>query len=423
MESANKTANEKQNENIHQQTENQTDEEVEQFLSFLGLKDELYHIFLSKEINSLEKLFNLENYEFNKTVLDEKKRKLISKNLSHIMNGIRSYYHENKDNLIKPSFLQIIRENFYDIDGTSLTKDLLIHSFKLKSMPHNSLPKHLKNENLKPENIFASFLQNKNIAFLKSLDGFKNLKHLYLSDNKIQKLENLNFPNLSILEMSNNYIRRIENLENLFFLQSLNLEKNFISKLENLNENINLETIILNKQILTKNQTFEIIPEGINPRNKITDLQLENCNMYDPSKLLLFPNIKSMKLANNRIFDLNTLLESYKSMQNLNYLTIKNNPFTEINKNYRDYIIIRCGSLEEIDGKTVTQNEKQYVNSLYIRKMLSSRKQTKTKSEEKLKVKPRVKSTSNITRGETLSYLKIKKIMAEETKFFNPLSN
>ena len=423
MEKENKALNIKENENIHQQTENQREEEVEQFLSYLGLREDLFQIFMSKEINSLEKLLNLENYEFNKIILDDKKKNLISKNLEYVMAGIKYHYIENKEKDCKPSFLKIIREIFYDLDGTYITKDLVIHSFKLKSMPNISLPKHLKNENIKPENIFASFLHNKNIGYLKFSGGFNNLRHLYLCNNKIQKLENLNFPNLSILELSNNFIRKIENLESLSDLKTLNLEKNFISKLENLNYNINLETLILSKQILTKNQNFEINPEGINPTNKIVDFQLENCNLYDPCNLILFAKIKSLKISNNRIFDLNVLLESLKSMENINILAIKNNPFTEINKNYRDYIIIRCNSLEEIDDKTVTQNEKQYVNSLYVRKMKSSRKKTKTKSEEKLNYKPRVKSTSNFSRGETLSYLKIKKIMAEETKHFNPLSN
>ena len=65
MEKENKTLNVKENENIHQQTESQSEEEVEQFLSYLGLRDDLFQIFMVKEINSLEKLLNLENYEFN----------------------------------------------------------------------------------------------------------------------------------------------------------------------------------------------------------------------------------------------------------------------------------------------------------------------------------------------------------------------
>ena len=131
MEKENKTLNVKENENIHQQTESQSEEEVEQFLSYLGLRDDLFQIFMVKEINSLEKLLNLENYEFNKMILDDKKKNLILYNLEYVMAGIKSHYKENKEKVSKPSFLQIIRENFYDLDGTSITKDLLIHSFKL----------------------------------------------------------------------------------------------------------------------------------------------------------------------------------------------------------------------------------------------------------------------------------------------------
>lgn len=415
--------NEKDNEDIHKQTENDTEEEVEQFLSFLGLRDELYHIFISKDINSTEKLFDLDNYEISKTLLDDKKKNLIGLNLKFVMDSIKQYYTPYNSSDKKPSFLSIIREVFYDLDGIHLSKEILINSFKLKSMPNNTLPKHLKHENIKPDKIFASFLQNRNIAFITHLDGFINLKHLYLNNNKIQKIENLNFPSLTILELSHNYIRKIENLDDLVLLQTLNLEKNFISQLENISQNINLDSINLNRQILTKNQIMEINPEGIYTKNIITNLFLEDCNLYDASQLIFFPHLKNLQLANNRIFDLNIFLQCLKPMDNLINLTIKNNPLTELNKHYKDYILIRCGSLEEIDGKTITQNEKQYVNSLYVRKMITKKNSAKNvkENENKYKSKPRVKSTSNLIREESgsLSFLKVKKIAAEGKKHLN----
>jgi len=103
-------------------------------------------------------------------------------------------------------------------------------------------------------------------------------------------------------------------------------------------------------------------------------------------------------------------------MEKLIILFVKNNPFTFTNKNFKDLILIKCSSIEEINGKTVTENEKQFVNSLYIRKMISH----KNNSKEKVKTTRFVKSSNNITRDETSSLLKIKKLFSEEAKLFFP---
>jgi hypothetical protein len=358
---------------------------------------ELLKVFLSKGLNSIEKLMQLEKFSFSKNIFPDQKKEIIITNISYIFDKIKSYYNndhqelqeeedalslsqqDQKDQIensnfenAKPSFLTIIKETMYDLRGITLTKEILMQSFKLKNKPSSYLPKDFKDENITADKLYASFLQDRKIAFIDNLEGFKNLRHLYLNNNKLQTITRLNFPNLIIFELSNNFIRKIENLDLLKNLENLNLEKNCVSKLENIKENIYLDTINLNKQALTKFQKFEIDEETINPDNRIKSLLLENVNFEDPSKLVIFPYLKKLKINNNKIYDLTLLVEGLKPMIDLETLYVANNPFTETTKSFRDVLVIRCPNIVELDDKTVTNNEKLYVNSLYARKFKSS---------------------------------------------------
>lgn len=373
-----------------------SEEELEQFLCLLGMQD-LLRVFLSKGLNSIEKLTQLEKFGFSKNVLPDQKKEIIICNINYIFDKINSYYnneyqesqleedvlslsHQEKKEETenskfeseKPSFLTIIKQTIYDFKGITLTKEILMQSFKLKNKPSNYLPKDFKDENITADKLYASFLQDKKICFIDNLEGFRNLRHLYLNNNKLQILTRLNFPNLMIFELSNNFIRKIENLDLLINLEVLNLEKNCISKLENIQENLYLDTINLNKQALTKFQNFEIDQATINLDNRIKNLLLENNNFEDASKLVIFPYLKKLKVNNNKIYDLTFLIEGLKPMIDLEVLFVASNPFTETTKSYRDVIVIRCPNILELDDKTVTNNEKLYVNSLYARKFKSS---------------------------------------------------
>jgi len=58
-------------------------------------------------------------------------------------------------------------------------------------------------------------------------DGLVNLKKLFLSANKIKKMQGFdNLPSLEVLDLGDNKIRKIESLENLGGLRELHLAKN-----------------------------------------------------------------------------------------------------------------------------------------------------------------------------------------------------
>jgi len=68
-----------------------------------------------------------------------------------------------------------------------------------------------------------------------SLDGLVSLKKIFLSANKIKKMQGLNnLITLEVLDLGDNRIRKIENIENLVNLKELHLAKNKIQVIENI---------------------------------------------------------------------------------------------------------------------------------------------------------------------------------------------
>lgn len=79
-----------------------------------------------------------------------------------------------------------------------------------------------------------------------SLDGLVNLKKIYLSANKIKKMQGLEkLVNLEVLDIGDNRIRQIEGIETLTGLKELHLAKNKIQKIENIGHLKNLYMLTL----------------------------------------------------------------------------------------------------------------------------------------------------------------------------------
>ena len=361
------------------------EEELEQILIYLGLRDELYQNFLSRGLNTIEKLIEIDNYNLNKNILSESKKILILKNVSLIFEKINFIFNneENEENSTEVLIIDIIRDTHYFIEGIKLTKDILIKGFKVKSKPNSCLPIHFQEKNISSEIISASVLSSKKIIAFQQLEGFNNLMYLYLQDNKIQKIEELNFVNLIYLDLSNNLIRKIENLENLKKLEYLNLEKNCISVIENLNFNNQLEYLNISKQYLTRKQNIFILENFVSEENKISTILLDLNNIYDISSLGILVFLKKLSLNDNKIYEFNLILDVLKNIKNLEYLTVYKNPFIEKLKNYRDILVLQNKNLQDLDEKIVTENERNYVTSLYHLKYGKNKKNKTNEDKDK----------------------------------------
>ena len=236
-------------------------------------------------------------------------------------------------------------------------------------------------QNLKPSSLYSANLQKFKITRLpkEKIDGFINLKNLYLDGNKIQEIKGLYFPNLEELNLSDNYIRKIENLEGLPKLKILNLSYNNIHILENTQKNIYLENINLSNQYIPNFIVFIIKPNSL--QNSIKIINLENVNLFNIS-LPFLPFLQEINVKNNQINEMMEVLSIVKNSPYLRKINCLGNPFIVDNKaNYRNFIIIAGKNLEEIDEKEVKENEKIYVNHLYNRKFGKHKIKSKGKNE------------------------------------------
>ena len=117
-----------------------------------------------------------------------------------------------------------------------------------------------------------------------------------------------------------------------------------------------------------KNKEFLIDESTLPYDNLVQTLNLEEVQVNDPRNLKVFKNTVILKLKNNRIEELNYVLEAIKEMPLLENLNILNNPLKESFKNSRDIIIICGQNLKEINEKSVTNNERSFLNNFFSRK-------------------------------------------------------
>jgi hypothetical protein len=108
-------------------------------------------------------------------------------------------------------------------------------------------------------NIQQLYLGCNQIDHLSSQIGsLTNLRVLDLSDNRIQKIENLNrLTNLRVLNLKCNHITVMEGMENLSNLEELNLNINQIKKIEGLENQINLRDLALGRNRIERIESLD----------------------------------------------------------------------------------------------------------------------------------------------------------------------
>jgi len=175
-------------------------------------------------------------------------------------------------------------------------------------------------------------LKNKNnalnLANLKLMvipESIKNcfwIEELYLNDNEITKIENLeNLSNLKVLYLNNNFIVKIENLNSLNKLGGLYLNQNNITKIENLASLINLKELYLNGNQITK-------IENLNYLDRLSSLSISNNKIetFDTDIQIQLPNIEELKLDFNYISDISGI----EALKKLKEISLNANKITSV---------------------------------------------------------------------------------------------
>ena len=355
---------------------------LELFLCLTKTYNDFFPFYKRQGVSTLEQAISFKNYtsknsKGHSNVNLDKEKEFIQFNFRNIRTEIKKF----------DKYQQIIYllQTPLKFDGNEIELDsqLILKSFiNGTSTPNFCKMNKFQTQNLKPSSLYSANLQKFKITKLprNKIDGFTNLKSLYLDNNKIKEIKGLFFPNLEELNLSDNYIRKIENLEGLPKLKILNLSYNNIHILENIQKNIYLENINLSNQYIPNFILFVINQNSI-ANNPIKILNLENVNLTSIT-IPFYPYLQEINVKNNQINEMMEILSIVKNSPYLRKINCLGNPFISDNKtNYRNFIIIAGRNLEEIDEKEVNENEKIYVNQLYNRKFGKHKIKAKGKNE------------------------------------------
>ena len=205
-------------------------------------------------------------------------------------------------------------------------------------------------------NIFKSFSIFGKLPYLVEL----NLNYNLFTEIFPKKAKIINgsgifgLPNLESLELAGNQISNLNGIQFFKKLKILILRENSLSKIDCIN---NMEYLTFLDVSFNKLRNCDRSSIGMLPSLQVflcDNNYLKNINGFDK-----FYSIQSLSFENNKIPDYNSL-EKLSTLENLKDLAIGNNPVTK-SINYRNSIIRMFPNLLKLDGKTITNEEKEMI--------------------------------------------------------------
>ena len=94
---------------------------------------------------------------------------------------------------------------------------------------------------------------------------------------------------------------------------------------------------------------------------------MDECNIVSVEPLCFLDKVKTLRLRKNKIESIEELEKMLMCMKQLETMEILDNPLTA-KKKYRDHIVVAAGSLATLDGKKVTQQERDFILALKHKK-------------------------------------------------------
>lgn len=96
---------------------------------------------------------------------------------------------------------------------------------------------------------------------------------------------------------------------------------------------------------------------------------MDECNIVTVNSLAFLDKLRTLRLKNNKIESMENLEKILICMKELQILNILGNPLITLKK-YRDSIVVAAGSLTTLDGKNVTQQERDFIIALNHKKQM-----------------------------------------------------
>ncbi|UJR22234.1 hypothetical protein I4U23_025296 [Adineta vaga] len=206
--------------------------------------------------------------------------------------------------------------------------------------------------------------QDRNIDSIDSIPPCRLLTVIYLYDNTLTKIENLNFgENITHLYLQNNRIQKLENLDCCPKLQKLYLGGNQIQVLEGLDKNTQLKEIYIENQHLPEGEKLVFEPRTLHCLSQgLEILNVSGNNLDSLAELSCLERLQELSASNNRLENLRELVQLLSIWSRLKRLDTNRNPLCSKGR-YRERLIVASTSLEMLDGKQITDNSRQFLTS------------------------------------------------------------
>ncbi|XP_017364613.1 protein phosphatase 1 regulatory subunit 42 [Cebus imitator] len=190
----------------------------------------------------------------------------------------------------------------------------------------------------------------------------KNLSVLYLYDNCISQITNLNYAtNLTHLYLQNNCISCIENLRSLKKLEKLYLGGNYIAVIEGLEGLGELRELHVESQRLPLGEKLLFDPRTLHSLAKsLSILNVSNNNIDDIKDLEILENLNQLIAVDNQLLHVKDLEFLLNKLMKLWKIDLNGNPVC-LKPKYRDRLILVSKSLEFLDGKEIKNIERQFL--------------------------------------------------------------
>ena len=218
------------------------------------------------------------------------------------------------------------------------------------------------------------YFQERQIDEICNLSPCKNLSVLYLYDNNICLIKELDFAmHMTHLYLQKNNITKITGLNNLFGLTKLYLGQNCITVVEGLEQNKNLSELHIEDQKLDDGEKLLFDPNTLQSlKDNLTILNVSSNNIEDFEELRCLRNLSHLIAEKNKLTDMEDLSQALIQWPFLSKLNVSENPLCK-KKKYIDKIIIMSSSLVMINGKEVSESNRQFLKSWYANKEAKKR--------------------------------------------------
>ncbi|KAK2164174.1 hypothetical protein LSH36_68g15015 [Paralvinella palmiformis] len=202
-------------------------------------------------------------------------------------------------------------------------------------------------------NLMVLYIYDNKLTKIPNLNGNGNLTHLYMQNNQITKMEGLNaLQKLTKLYLGGNCISVLEGMDKLSFLQELHMENQKLPTGEKLL--FDPRTLIALSRSL---QMFDVSGNGID-------------SIYDLQCLQLLTQFTANDNLLSNMKELAVVLGSWPHLWRID---LAGNPLSHKAK-YRDRIIIMAPSLEMMDGKEITDTAKKFLQNWQASREAAKRK-------------------------------------------------